>query len=119
MFSIVIPTFNNIEYLKLCINSLEKNSNYRHEYIIHINEGSDGTLEFIKTSKLKFSYSKINEGVCVAFNKAAKLATKKYVVLAHDDMYFCPDWDKVFEKELSKIPEKKGFFPFWDYGSTF
>ena len=24
MFSIVIPTFNNIEYLKLCINSLEK-----------------------------------------------------------------------------------------------
>ena len=110
MFSIVIPTFNNIEYLKLCINSLEKNSNYRHEYIIHINEGSDGTLEFIKTSKLKFSYSKINEGVCVAFNKAAKLATKKYVVLAHDDMYFCPDWDKVFEKELSKIPEKKDFF---------
>ena len=110
MFSIVIPTFNNIEYLKLCINSLEKNSNYRHEYIIHINEGSDGTLEFIKTSKLKFSYSKINEGVCVAFNKAAKLATNKYIVLAHDDMYFCPDWDKVFEKELSKISEKEDFF---------
>ncbi len=110
MFSIVIPTFNNIEYLKLCLNSLEKNSNYRHEYIIHINEGSDGTLEFIKTSKLKFSYSKINEGVCVAFNKAAKLATKKYIVLAHDDMYFCPNWDKVFEKELSKISEKEDFF---------
>ena len=29
-------------------------------------------------------------GVCVAFNEAVKLSKNKYVVLAHDDMYFCP-----------------------------
>ena len=48
MFSIIIPTFNNFEYLKLCIYSLDKNSKYKHEIIFHINDGNDGTLEFIK-----------------------------------------------------------------------
>ena len=42
MFSIIIPTFNNIEYLKLCLESI-KNSRYNHEIIIHVNEGNDGT----------------------------------------------------------------------------
>ena len=58
MFSVIVPTFNNIEYLKLCLNSLKKNSNFRHEIIIHINEGKDGTLEYIQSNKYKnlFSY---------------------------------------------------------------
>ena len=53
MFSIIIPTFNNLNYLKLCINSIKKNSQYDHELIFHINEGIDGTLEFIKKKKLQ------------------------------------------------------------------
>ena len=48
--------------------------------------------------------------MCVAFNKAAKKATKKYIVLAHDDMYFCPNWDKVFLSELNKIQDNTDFF---------
>ena len=110
MFSIIVPTFNNIEYLKLCLNSLKRNSNFNHEIIIHINEGNDGTLDYAKNCNLKFSYSKINSGVCVAFNEGVKLATKKYIVLAHDDMYFCPNWDNVFISELKKIPTDNDFF---------
>ena len=91
MFSVLIPTFNNIEYLKLCLNSLKKNSSFEHEIIIHINEGTDGTKAFLDNTNLSFSYSEINAGVCVAFNEAAKRATKKYIILAHDDMYFCPN----------------------------
>ena len=86
MFSVIIPTFNNINYLKICLESLKKNSSYAHEIIIHVNEGVDGTLEHVKNNNLKFSYSKNNSGVCVAFNKAAKLSTKNYIVLGHDDM---------------------------------
>ena len=58
MFSILIPTFNNLEYLKICINSLKKNSLYNHEIILHINDGSDGTLEYVKQNDFKFTYSK-------------------------------------------------------------
>ena len=103
MFSIIIPTYNNINYLKLCIESIKKNSNFNHEIIIHVNEGSDGTLSFVKDQKYKHTYSKQNEGVCVAFNEGVKLSTKKYIVLAHDDMYFCPNWDIEFKSELEKI----------------
>ena len=39
MFSIIIPTFNNLNYLKLCISSIKKNSKYNHQIIPHINIG--------------------------------------------------------------------------------
>ena len=57
MFSILIPSFNNLEYLKICINSLKKNSEYDHQLIVHINEGTDGSLEYVKENKLEYTYS--------------------------------------------------------------
>jgi glycosyltransferase involved in cell wall biosynthesis len=110
MFSIIIPTFNNLDYLKLCLKSIKKNSNFDHEVIFHVNEGVDGTLDFLKNNGYKFSYSKKNEGVCVAFNEAVKLATNKYIVLGHDDMYFCPEWDTYFANELKLIDKNTDFF---------
>jgi len=110
MFSVIIPTFNNINYLKLCIKSLKNNSKYDHEIIFHVNEGSDGSLEFIKKNGYKFSYSKINAGVCVAFNEAVKLAKNEYIVLGHDDMYFCPGWDHVLNDEIKNINTTAFYF---------
>ena len=57
MFSIIIPTFNNLDYLKLCLYSIKKNSSFDHEIIIHINEGTDGTKSFLKNTNHKFTYS--------------------------------------------------------------
>ena len=33
MFSIIIPTLNNLEYLKFCINSILKNSEFNNEIL--------------------------------------------------------------------------------------
>jgi glycosyltransferase involved in cell wall biosynthesis len=110
MFSIIVPTFNNLEYLKLCLKSLKKNSKYNHEIIIHINEGTDGTLEFLKNENFITTYSRENAGVCVAFNEAAKKAKNQFIVLAHDDMYFCPGWDDFFYEEIKKMPMNQDFF---------
>jgi len=109
MFSIIIPTFNNLEYLKLCLNSLKKNSFYDHEIIIHINEGLDGTLDYVKNLKIKHTYSIKNQGVCVGFNKAVAISSKEFLVLCHDDMYFCPNWDLEFKNELEKINHNNFF----------
>lgn len=103
MFSIIIPTYNNLDYLKLCIKSIIQNSKYKHELIIHVNEGIDGSLDFVKESGLKYTYSEYNSGVCIAFNQASKISSNKYLVLAHDDMYFCPNWDVEFKKELKNL----------------
>ena len=73
--SILIPTFNNLSYLKFFLNSLKKNSLLDHEVIIHVNDGSDGTLDFVKKNNLKFTYSKENIGLCTSMNHAYKLST--------------------------------------------
>ena len=54
MFSIVIPTFNNLNYLKLCLKSIKKNSSYNHQIIIFVNEGNDGTLNTLKMNNLEY-----------------------------------------------------------------
>ena len=103
MISIIIPTYNNIDYLKLCLKSLKKNSLYTHEIIIHINDGSDGTLDFVKTNNLKHTISEKNIGLCSSINKAAKLVSRQYILYSHDDMYFCPDWDKILLNEVKSL----------------
>ncbi len=103
MISIIIPTYNNLDYLKLCLKSLKKNSSLKHEIILHINDGSDGTLQYIKDNGYKYSYSKTNLGLCSAINIAAKLSINKYILYSHDDMYFCPEWDEVLINEIKNI----------------
>ena len=105
MISIVIPTYNNLDYLKLCLKSLKQNSIYDHEIILHINDGSDGTLNFIKNQSYVFTKSDKNIGLCSAINKAAKLVSNKYILYSHDDMYFCPNWDKVLIDEVKSLED--------------
>mgnify|MGYP001472717663 FL=1 len=107
MISIIIPTYNNFDYLKLCIKSLNNNSKHRHELIFHINDGSDGTIEFIKNNGYKYTYSETNIGLCSSINKAAQLASFDYILYSHDDMYFCPDWDDVLINEIKSINHEK------------
>jgi len=103
MFSIIIPTFNNLHYLKNCIESIKKNSTYHHEIIPHVNEGKDGTIEYLKKVNIEYTYTNYNSGICTGMNMAAKKAKTNYILYAHDDFYFCPKWDSVLKNEVDKI----------------
>ena len=103
IFSIIIPTWNNLEYIKCCVASIKKNSKHTHQIIIHVNEGSDGTLDWIKSMELDHSHSEYNVGVCYGFNAASTLASTEYIVLSDDDFYFAPDWDHHLLEEIEKI----------------
>ena len=103
MFSIIIPTLNNLEYLKFCIKSIKKNSKLKNEIITHVNIGDDGTIDFLQQEKIDFTHTDYNSGICEGINKAAKLAKFNYMLYAHDDFYFCPNWDEILEKEVKKI----------------
>ncbi len=105
-FSIIVPTLNNLDYLKILISSIEKNSTFDHEIIIHVNENLDDTIEFLKQKKIKYTYSETNIGLCSAVNKATKLATTQYILYTHDDMYFLPSWDSILKKEIELLDTK-------------
>tara|TARA_B100001121_G_C18586320_1_gene572274 strand:- start:34 stop:921 length:888 start_codon:yes stop_codon:yes gene_type:complete len=103
MFSIIIPTLNNLEFLKLCIQSIKKNSKFKHEIIPHVNIGNDGTKEYLDENNIEYSLTNHNSGICEGMNLAAKKAKTDYLLYAHDDFYFCPNWDVVLKKEIDLI----------------
>ena len=103
MFSVLIPSYNNLEYLKVCLNSLNKNSKYTHQIIIHVNDGSDGSLQYVKDLGIDYTYSADNIGMPKALNLASKKAKFDYILISHDDFYYCPNWDVVFEKEINLL----------------
>lgn len=109
-FSVLIPTWNNLELLKLCVESLRKHSAYAHQLVVHINEGTDGTLEWVESQEdLDYTYSASNIGVCYALNIARSIADTEYIVYVNDDMYLCPGWDTELLKEIRSIGHKDFF----------
>lgn len=102
VFSIIIPSWNNLAFLKTCVASLKKNSRYTHQIIVHLNEGADGSLAWVKQQGLDFTYSAGNIGICYAMNLARSLATSDLLVYFNDDMYACPDWDFWLHEEVKK-----------------
>ncbi len=103
-FSIIIPTWNNLEYLKLCIKSLRLNSSFDNQIIIAVNEGKDGTVEWLKTQEdIDYIHSEINLGVCYAVNACRPYVTTNYIVYMNDDMYVCPEWDKELYNEIQDL----------------
>ena len=107
MFSIIIPTFNNIKYLKLCIESIKKNSIFNHEIIVHVNIGEDGTKEYLDKENIEYTFTNYNAGICEGMNKATKKAKFDYILYSHDDFYFCPKWDEIMNEEIKKIGHNK------------
>ena len=105
-FSIIVPTLNNLDYLKILISSIKKNSSFDHEIIVHVNENLDDTIDFLKGKNIKYTFSESNIGLCSAMNKAAKLASTQYILYTHDDMYFLPSWDSILKKEIELLNTK-------------
>ncbi len=107
MFSIIIPSFNNVNYLKVCIESLKKNSFFDNEIIVHLNIGNDGSDQYLKFKNIKFTQTSYNSGICEGVNMASKLSTNDYITYAHDDFYFCPNWDRFLFDEIKNIGHNK------------
>ena len=103
--SIIIPTYNNLKYLKYFIFSVNKNSKFKHQIILHINDGSDGTIEYANNNSIEYTYSDSNIGLCSSVNKASKLVKTNYILYAHDDMFFCKNWDFFLANEVKKFPD--------------
>lgn len=108
-FSIIIPTWNNLPFLKLCVESIKKNSAVQHQIIIHVNDGSDGTLEWVKSQGFDYTWSEYNIGVCMACNSMRTKVKTDYILYLNDDMYVLPGWDIALYDEIKSIPHNKFF----------
>lgn len=103
MFSILIPSWNNLSYLKLCIDSIRRHSTFSHEILVHINDGSDGTLDWVRAQGIRHTWSPGNIGICIALNKLAQQASQDWLLYLNDDMFCTPGWDRALVDTLKKI----------------
>lgn len=103
MFSIIIPSWNNLALLQLCIRSIRQHSAYAHQIIVHVNDGSDGTLTWVREQGITHTCSPENIGICLAVNEAAMHATQDYILYLNDDMYCCPGWDTALVNKLKQL----------------
>ena len=109
-FSILIPSWNNLPYLQLCVQSIRRHSSCSYEIIVHLNESNDGSMDWLqKQGDISFSYSATNVGVCYAMNAMRKLANADYLLYLNDDMYVLPNWDGILKKEIEQFPDHRFF----------
>lgn len=109
-FTILLPSWNNLGYLKMCIESIRKNSTFTHQVVVHVNDGSDGTRDWLEDQKIDYTHSPENVGICFAVNAARTLAYTDYIVYMNDDMYVLPGWDSELVNEIDKAKDTLFFF---------
>lgn len=94
--SIIIPNYNGKQYIKTCIESLEKQS-YTDFEIIFVDNGSlDGSRNYIKENypHIKLILLDKNYGFSYAVNVGIKASKAEYVVLLNNDTEVDKDWLK-------------------------
>ncbi len=92
-FSVLIPTWNNMDYLDLAYRGLTKNSGIEHEIIVFFNEYNDDCRLWAESRGVRHTGDRENSGVCNAVNRAAEMAQNDWICFMNDDMYPLPQWD--------------------------
>jgi GT2 family glycosyltransferase len=102
-FSILLPTWNNLPFLRLCVESLRRHSSREHQLLVHANDGSDGTRQWLREQDIEHTASDANIGICHAVNLAGEKARGDYVLYLNDDMVVAPGWDTALEHALERV----------------
>ncbi len=96
--SIVLPTHNCLQYLKMFLASMHKNSAVAHELVIVCDICTDGTQDWL--AKNGYSFVELNdphppsaEACWVAWTYGFGLTTRDYICFANDDQIYGPYWD--------------------------
>ena len=93
--SIIIPVYNNKEFLTKCLDSV-MNQTLKDIEIIIVNDGStDGSLFILKNYADVYSnivlLNQDNKGQAIAINRALDIATGKYIAFVDADDYIEPE----------------------------
>lgn len=97
--AVIIPTHNNIRYLKLCLEGLAKNSTSNLlDVHIHFDGCTDGSQEmvneFIASHGMIRTTESEQRGMYSAVNTAFEYVNAPYFILINDDVYVGPGWDE-------------------------
>ena len=93
-YSIILLTYNKLEYTKVCIDSIRKyNGNEGCEIIVVDNNSTDGTVEYLKQqSDIKYILNDYNNGFPGGCNQGIEIADKNNdIFLLNNDTVIMPN----------------------------
>jgi len=109
-----ISTFNNLEYLKIAIDSVRTNSYYNDApFIIHAENCDDGTDEWLKEHAKEYDleyYIDKNDvplGIGGGMNFCAERVKTEYIMFLHSDFYVTKDWDLTLLQVFEQYPDEQ------------
>jgi GT2 family glycosyltransferase/SAM-dependent methyltransferase/Tfp pilus assembly protein PilF len=108
--SIVILTFNQLEYTKKCVKSLHKHTLEPHEIIFVDNGSTDGTLKWLRTqAKENKSFTlvenKQNLGFAQGCNQGMEASRGEFILLLNNDIVVAEGWLTGMLDCLNHAPE--------------
>lgn len=108
-FSLLVPTWNNLPYLQLFVDSLRRHSAREHQLLVHVNEGADGTRAWLDAQRIEHTASDVNLGICHAVNLLGARARGDYVIYLNDDMVLAPGWDTALDRAVERFRRHGAF----------
>ena len=107
-FSIIIPTYNQAEFLKISLNSIFKQNFKNYEIIVIDNNSKDNTSKIISKYKKKIVYKKIdNKGIIAkSRNLGIKLSKGKWLAFLDSDDSWEIDKLKIIHQYINKYEFK-------------
>lgn len=88
--SIIIPSFNSLNLLRECLDSIKEQSFKEYEVIIIDGQSTDGTIDFLKTLNTPYFWkSEPDNGIYDAMNKGIDVARGEWLYfLGCDDLLY-------------------------------
>lgn len=106
IISVVVVTYNNLEFTRACLHSIETHSNYENiEIIVVDNASSDGSREYLNKwrdlgSNRKIILNDTNKGFAAANNQGLSISSGEYLVMLNNDTYVTPGWIRTLYQHL-------------------
>jgi len=106
--SFILPSRNNLKYLRQAYDSIRSNSLHPHEICIADDFSDDGTMEWVlvqmkrdKNIQFHRNHGPTRLGHTILYDTLInEYATHERVIIFHADMYLCPKADEEIDKHL-------------------
>ncbi|MBW5447379.1 glycosyltransferase [Cohnella sp. CFH 77786] len=116
--SIIIPTFNGLDLLQRCVESVRfHTADVPYELIVADNASTDGTAEWCLQQKIPFVSLPRNEGFPTACNLGLRLSQGETLVLLNNDTVVTPRWLANLSEALYSAPDIGMVGPVTNYAS--
>ena len=106
--SVIVVTYNNLEFTRACLTSIDEHSQYGNlEIIVIDNASSDGSKDFLESwtsvsRNRKLILNDDNRGFAAANNQGLNIATGDFLVMLNNDTYVTPGWIRSLVNHLKR-----------------